>query len=388
MDSHRPHHILFISHTSEMGGANYSLFYLMKELKDNYNITPILLTPYRSGDNDLVARCSEENIQYIITPYYPFKSQKQVKNYVKYILNILFLYPLAIYRLKKVAFDIVHTNISICNIGGYISSYRKVPHVWHLREFGDLDFNMHSIFGVTGERIIYKRGDLFIAISDHIKEHYEKVINKEKIIRIYNGIIPCKKADISKHDNAVFQFVMTGYINSTKNQMEALRAAALLNKETPDFHLNFIGNGDVSYISEMEEFILHHNLQDKVTFWGERNDVPRILASMDAGLMLSRNEAFGRVTVEYMMHNLIVIATNRGANTEIINDKVSGLLYEFGNYKALSTLMSTCIKGKSHIRRIAENGKHSALQTFTIEKNTSGIYKCYLRLLNDHNYDN
>ena len=80
MDSHRPHHILFVSHTSEMGGANYSLFYLMKELKNNYNITPILLTPYRSGDNDLVTRCLDENIQYIITPYYPFKSQKQVKN--------------------------------------------------------------------------------------------------------------------------------------------------------------------------------------------------------------------------------------------------------------------------------------------------------------------
>ena len=149
-----------------MGGANYSLFYLMKELKDNYNITPILLTPYRSGDNDLVARCSEENIQYIITPYYPFKSQKQVKNYVKYILNILFLYPLAIYRLKKVAFDIVHTNISICNIGGYISSYRKVPHVWHLREFGDLDFNMHSIF-LEEKMVYFSINFYFISFTDH-----------------------------------------------------------------------------------------------------------------------------------------------------------------------------------------------------------------------------
>ena len=34
--------------------------------------------------------------------------------------------------------------------------------------------------------------------------------------------------------------------------------------------------------------------------------------------MLSKNEAFGRVTVEYMLQNLLVIATNTGANSELV----------------------------------------------------------------------
>ena len=30
-------------------------------------------------------------------------------------------------------------------VGGLIHKYSGIPHVWHLREFGDLDFNMHPL---------------------------------------------------------------------------------------------------------------------------------------------------------------------------------------------------------------------------------------------------
>ena len=89
--------------------------------------------------------------------------------------------------------------------------------------------------------------------------------------------------------------------------------------------------------------------------------------------MLSKNEAFGRVTVEYMMHGLAVIASNAGANEEIISNNEDGLIYHLGDSEELAICMKRLIDDQSFMIELSEKGRQKALNRFTSDKNTKAV---------------
>ncbi|MEQ3234717.1 glycosyltransferase family 4 protein [Bacteroides cellulosilyticus] len=371
--------VLFVTHTSVMGGANRSLLQLIKELQSSQCVEPIVLAPKVCGTINMLDKCHEIGIPCLSSRFYWFKGNSFFKSFIKVLLNFLYCYPVVFYKLRKYNFDLVHSNGSVIDLGGYISRSRRVKHVWHLREFGELDFGLHSVLGKRYERFVYGMGDTFIAISRRIAQEYTSVIPKDKIKLIYNGVIP-KRGDLeAKHLNGKTQFVLVGLIQSAKNQMEALRAIRLLVKEGCfDFHLTIIGGADFLYLRQLEEFVTVNKLNGYVTFLGECDNVPERLSGMDVGLMLSKNEAFGRVTVEYMLQNIAVIASNSGANPEIIRDGETGLLYPLGQIEALAMKMRTLIENKSFMINTARNGQKYAMSHFISQINTKAVCEIFL----------
>ena len=69
---------------------------------------------------------------------------------------------------------------------------------------------------------------------------------------------------------------------------------------------------------------------------GYREDVCSLLHEYDCGVMCSRSEGFGRVTAEYMMAGLPVIASDTGANPELVNEGQTGLFYRWGDTSDLA----------------------------------------------------
>ena len=98
---------------------------------------------------------------------------------------------------------------------------------------------------------------------------------------------------------------------------------------------------------------------------------------MDVGLMLSKSEAFGRVTIEYMFQNLAVIASDTGANPELINNNKTGLLYHYGNCNDLAEKMKMIILDKSLLSHLSSQGRIYARKEFCSTKNSDNIYRIY-----------
>lgn len=372
--------VLFVTHCSAMGGGNFSMLQLMKELKENYNVEPIVLAHRDKSILNIQDKCKLEGITCITSPFYWFKEKRGVKQYLHYLINVTFYYPIIFFKLRKLNVDLVHSNGSVIDIGAFLSRVKGVKHIWHIREYGDLDFDLHPIFGKRWERFVYAKGDCFIAISESIKNAFWDVIPKEKIKVIYNGICVSKYACDATHLNAEIQFVMVGTIQAPKNQLEALQAFSLLKEKGYRAHLHFLGFEDKVYLKILKEYIESHSLMDYVSFWGVCDDIPSILSKMDVGLMLSKSEAFGRVTVEYMLQNLAVIVSNTGANTEIVEDGYSGYVYTLGNVEELFEKMRLCIVDRDNMLKIARNGKNVALQKFTSTRNTKEIFDVYKQI--------
>ena len=154
------------------------------------------------------------------------------------------------------------------------------------------------------------------------------------------------------------------------------------NQTEKDFKILIVGHCDKDYTEVLQKFVADNGLESNVEFFGYRTDVPQILQKCDAGLMLSTNEAFGRVTVEYMMQNLAVIASNTGANPEIITDGVTGLLYELGDIESLAEKMNLLIKDHSLLDSLSEKGKRHAYSHFTSVLNSNKIFSLYQTILN------
>lgn len=381
--------ILFIAADPYMGGSSKSLFYLIKNLRNLYDVSPFVLMPTPSLKNrvTLAQKCEEEGIPHLVEKFYWFKGRKDLKSYIKFLINYAIRYPIILYKIRNLHIDIVHSNNSIIDIGVLVSYFKKAKHVWHLRESGNLDFGFYSVFGSVYERFIYKHCDCFIAISGFIKNRFSSVIPIDKIRLIYNGVELSPVELNSIHNNNQIEFIVMGSVSPAKNQLESLEALTILKQEGYKAQLNIVGNmNDENYKRVLDEYIKNENLFDDVIFWGERDNIYQILSIMDVGLMLSKNEAFGRVTVEYMLQNLLVIATNTGANPEIVTDGSTGYIYHIGNCKELAEKMKKCIDDKDEMIRIANNGKKFAMQHFLSVNNAADIYAIYEELFtkNEH----
>lgn len=378
--------VLFVAHSVTMnGGANRSMFQLILELRENHNINPIVLLPIDkdSSNNSLMLACKQENIEVIKTIIPWFYHPKVWIHRVKYVLSI-FQYPVIVRKLRKKNINIIHSNGSVIDLGCRLSRTLGVPHVWHLREFGTESGTFKDVLWRNYQRDVYEKTNAFIAISEAIKKHYviNDLIPENKIYRIYNGISFDMYKDISVHQNCVIKIALVGVIMPHKNQFEAVKAVKILTDNgICQCKLFLIGNDVSEYAKEIKKYVSDNQLDDYIEFMGVRKDVPQILKDMDIGLMVSTSEAFGRVTVEYMFQNLAVIASNTGANPELIEDGKTGLMYELGDHVALADCLKRLISNKDLMTNIAEAGRTFALETFPSRKNSDSVYNLYKKLV-------
>ena len=113
---------------------------------------------------------------------------------------------------------------------------------------------------------------------------------------------------------------------------------------------------------------------DAVKIKGFVNNVKEIFTNYNIGVVCSQNEPFGRVTVEYMLSALPIIATNSGANPELIEDGQDGLLYPYGNSEILSKRIIEIISNPDLAKSISSSAYLKAKRKFTAEANADAIY--------------
>lgn len=116
---------------------------------------------------------------------------------------------------------------------------------------------------------------------------------------------------------------------------------------------------------------------DKVNFLGYQSGYSKNLSKYDCGLMCSVSEGFGRVTAEYMMAGLPVIASDTGANPELVKMHENGLLYRWDDIEDLKEKMVYISKNKKEARRMGMNGRKFAVENFTLEANADKMYELY-----------
>lgn len=386
--------VLIVSDEDTKYGASNSLFYLVRELnnlgREDLHIT-VLLNKKKTLLQEKITKAGCKTIAFRHTAYMQSCPYNKLRLAAKYcIRGIQYLYDttLGYKKIKKYidfnVYDIVHCNSSRDILASMIAREYEKPLIWHIREFGDKDYECFS-YVKNYVDIMNTTSDYMIAVSEAVKEHWiKKGIDDKKIIKIYNGVQPLESNYVSKHDcnDCYVRAVMVGSINNTKRQKDIVYAMAALPKMLQQtIRLDFVGDGSAKYIKEIKQLLKDNDLENNVRFLGYINEPEKVLYKYDLGIMCSKSEGFGRVTVEYMMAGLIVLASDSGANTELISDGVTGVLYKSGDIKSLSEKLIYILGNREVLFCLGERARIKALKMFNSKKNASEIYEVYQKCL-------
>jgi glycosyltransferase involved in cell wall biosynthesis len=121
-------------------------------------------------------------------------------------------------------------------------------------------------------------------------------------------------------------------------------------------------------------------IEDGIHLMGFRSPINRPMCAMDILLVPAVNEPFGRTLIEAMLLGTPVIATNHGGNPEAIVDGETGYLVEPEVPSAFVTPMGRLLKEPAEWRRISENARSSALQSYGIRPHAEEIMRIYRQI--------
>lgn len=381
--------VAFISHDSGLYGATRSLLNLIEGLQ-TLGISPHVVLPHKGEMTKLL---HEKNIPFVIINHKHwvsgFKPKAKLFNYPKRYLkwrfyaiwrlavNLIGLQKL-IRQLKVWDADIVYTNTSVIPIGAIAAAIIKKPHVWHIREFKDLDHELYLDWGNKAFRSLLNRSAAQIVISKALHEYLKIYLTRSKTHIVPNGIAFASQFDEynklreEKQQQAnTYTFLIMGFISRRKGQHGAIKAISLLKDKYPGIKLLVVGSGGHRVLKRM---IKDYKLEQMVDLVGHMDDPYNAYIAADALLMCSSHEAFGRVTVEAMSAGLPVIGLNNAATSEIVQHEHTGLLYQ-GQEKELAACMEQFINNPGWAKTLGENGWQLSKEKYNIEKYSRRVYE-------------
>lgn len=375
-----------LSGTTLLGGATKSFINLLNQVIDSKQAIPLIITPDKNG---IYIKLKQARINVISLPYYfnvyPKHSfRNYLKNFIKRVLNQSSAFKLWLIcrRFKP---SIIHSNTSVNDIGYIVAKWLSIPHIWHIREYGDRDFNLNIRF-ISQRLLAYN--NYSISITKDIARH-RNVYGKNNHVVIYNGIIH-KKNNILNLPKERY-FLYAGRIEATKGIEDCINAFISFKTETPnDIQLLIAGNptkdGETTK-SLLIEKIEKHGLSSEIQWFGGRDDVETLMSKALATIVPSKFEGFGRVMPEAMSVGCLVIGRNTGGTKEQFDNGLEltgrevGLRFE--TVAELKTHMTNIIKnGIESYQQMRQDAFNCVNQLYTIENYGKQVLDFYQKILN------
>jgi glycosyltransferase involved in cell wall biosynthesis len=379
--------ILILSHSSELsGGAERSMLDLIEYWTSKGYIEPhfIIRRPHAGLEKELHKR----NLSYSSIHYTNWAQRNPTKDIGSIFANTQ-SNGKAIREIEKlidnIQPDVVMTNTIIAPWAAIAAHYKKVPHVWFVREFGT---DHGHIFEIGREKTFHDIGALskmVITNSDTLAKDIQKFIEPEKVHTLYN---PFKMDEIDKlaakvvkspfKDANSLKLVVTGRISESKGQNYIAEAVGKLVGKGHNIELCIVGDssqpGDADALNQV---IKEYNISDRVHLVGHQANPLAYVRISDIGIMSSRKEAFGRVTFEYMAIGKPVIGARSGATPELVDNGKTGRLFKSGDADDLAARIEAYIKNPADI---ALHGKAAQLKARSMMRGANSADSVYKRI--------
>jgi glycosyltransferase involved in cell wall biosynthesis len=139
-----------------------------------------------------------------------------------------------------------------------------------------------------------------------------------------------------------------------------VRAAADVARDHPDALFRVAGEGEQR--PALEERVRQLGLEGRFFLPGLVTDTPGFLASLDIAVLCSRSEGMSNALLEYMAAGRAIVATAVGANSELIEDGVQGLLVQPGDAAGLAAAIRRLLDDPVLAGRLGAAARHKAEQ--------------------------
>lgn len=383
--------VLYLSSELDWTGSTISLINLLHGMRKRGVECVVVAPDFGKTPQKIIDFFARESIAYVPLLFYwnitsinhriPFK--EKIKDVIKSLLgrSEMDIRNKAKKKLKNLIKlhnpDFVHTNLGVIHIGYEVCQELGVKHVWHLREYQDLDFNLeiYPTKDLFIERL--KRTDAVITITKDIKSYF-KLSSCDNAYAIYNGVADAK--DIFLGDVKENFFVTACRLDPAKGISDIMTAFNLFYKNHKDYKLKILGTGDVAYVEELKSQASLLECGNAIEFVGFTHEVPLYMRKAKALLVGSFHEGFGRMTAEAAFNGCLVIGRNTSGTKEIM-DAIGEFPFETIDEMVQQMHFISQLSPKSYLE-YAKTIQLKAVELYSNEAYCKNVYEVYRRCCN------
>jgi glycosyltransferase involved in cell wall biosynthesis len=243
---------------------------------------------------------------------------------------------------------------------------------------------------------LYRHVDCFVVITKQLMKEAKNFLPlaDSKIKLLYHGVksldtdstaINCDQFNVTSTESKYLHVAIFSRIEQGKGQhllVEAVRALKLKNKE---IHVTIIGHVmDNEYNDKLKKSIYDYKLDKQFHFFQFIDQASLYMQCFDVIALTTSAETFGLVLIEAMQSGVAVIGSNAGGVPEIINDNVSGLLFESGNTHALADKIELLYDDSEFRNRLALNGVKTVSEMFSEQQHRKALKKIFIDVVNEN----
>lgn len=390
MDIYR---ILFISdHGDAIGGAERSMLELVKGLMaDGHKIFCIL-----PGNGAFYQALEQLGVQCRVSVMPVIERNTSVRYVLSGIFALIrFAFTNLIWCLRN-KIQIIHSNKTTSLFYSMaLSLLSRKTLIWHARSY-------NRNFGRIG-KLAYRFCDAVICISKNLAQPFYEVLGQKKIHIVYNGVSVPKLSKISYSAGKCDALTgrtgkqhyvgVVGRITACKSIETFIDAIKWISKDYQygSVHGLIVGDcvtsnpvqmdDDTAYKRSLINRVQRHGIENRITFTGFIANPDDIISELEALVLPSVAEPFGRILIEAMALGIPVIAARAGGIPEIVIDEKSGLLFKPRDSRELASLIVSIIDDPIKKRNLAREGWERAQAVFSTEAYVRNVEKIYSELL-------
>ena len=220
-------------------------------------------------------------------------------------------------------------------------------------------------FYKTAVTFSINKSDAVTSVSQSLKEDTQRLFNTKKDITVIPNFIDldkhkpttknCQRDLLAMPDERVIAHISN--FRSVKRIPDVIQIFHAIQKEIPS-KLMMIGEGPER--EKAEQLCVELNIENKVVFLGNSNEVNKILCFSDLFLLPSQTESFGLSALEAMASGVPVVSSNSGGLPEVNINGVSGFLSPVGDIKSMSQNAIHILKNPNDLQTFKKGAKSTA----------------------------
>jgi N-acetyl-alpha-D-glucosaminyl L-malate synthase BshA len=242
-------------------------------------------------------------------------------------------------------------------------------------------------FYKTAVTFSINKSDFVTSVSQSLKDDTLKLFNIKNDIQVIpnfielnkNTIDPsisCRRSVMANENERIITHISN--FRKVKRIPDVIKVFYKIQQEIPA-KLMMVGDGPEK--AKAEYLCEELGIKDKVIFFGNSNEIDKILSYSDLFLLPSETESFGLAALEAMAWGVPVISSNSGGLPEVNLDGISGYLSEIGNIDEMADHALKILKDEIILNNFKKNAFSVASQ-FDIEKILPLYEELYIRAIN------
>lgn len=284
--------------------------------------------------------------------------------------------------------DVLHAYLPLTNfLGAAVGRLTGVPRVITSRRALGTHQDRHPLWK-RFDRLANRLSHLVIANSEAVAED---TVQRDRLARhklkvIHNGLDAQRFEVAARHRNGLrralgldantFGIVTVANLIPYKGHVELLRAIPRIQNTTKDLKFYLVGE-DRGMRQTLQALAEDLKVASKVSFLGQRMDIPDLLAAMDLFVLPSHEEGFSNALLEAMAAGLPVVATDVGGNREALEMGRVGVLVPPRDFVALAASIERLIADDDLCLKLGRAASQCARAKYSMPAMVDAHINCY-----------